>query len=194
MYKTLSDNELLNLMQRDDEAAFNELYLRYWEKLMAISLKRVKDVDVAQDIMQEVFVNIWKSRHRTEIRQPENYMATSVKFLSISYLRSQKKARLVDELDEAVFLYHDATAEQLLYTKDLISIIQKEVNSLPPVCQLVFRYSRLEGRSTKEIAAEMNLAEQTVKNHLTKALQHFRKILKMAIFIFFIYLWIFFSL
>jgi RNA polymerase sigma-70 factor (ECF subfamily) len=181
MYKKLTDSELLKLMQTDDHGAFNELYLRYWEKLVAIALQRVKDLHIAQDIMQEVFVNLWKNRRRAEILKPENYLATAVKYLSLTHLRSGKKMRIVEEEDAAAYLSDDITADQLLYSKHLLALIHKETNTLPPVRQLVFRYSRLEGYSIKEIAEEMDLSPSTVKSHLTKALAHFRKILKISI-------------
>jgi RNA polymerase sigma factor (sigma-70 family) len=60
----------------------------------------------------------------------------------------------------------------------------QETNSLPPVRQLVFRYSRLEGYSIQEIAEKLNLSPNTVKSHLTKALAHFRKTLKLILILF----------
>ncbi|QEH40100.1 RNA polymerase sigma factor [Chitinophaga sp. XS-30] len=183
MYTALSDSELFLRVKQDDHRAFNEIHRRYWEKLMAISLQRVKDADTAKDIMQEVFISLWNNRHKTDIEKLENYLATAVKYLSLAYLRSGKKMRLIDEaLPET--LPDDVSVDQLLYTKDLLAIILEETNTLPPVRQLVFRYSRLEGYTIREIAYKLDLSPFTVKSHLTKALSHFRKVLKVITILF----------
>jgi hypothetical protein len=113
-YKTLSDIALFILLKKDDHAAFTEIHHRYWERLMAIALQRVKDVHIAQDIMQEVFVSLWNNRQKAVIEKPENYLATAVKYLSITHLRTGKKMYLLHET-LTNNLTDDVAADQLLY-------------------------------------------------------------------------------
>lgn len=168
-----ADDALLAAVQQDDTAAFRQLYDRYWKALYIKACQRV-DPDEAQDLVQEVMISLWKRRQ--EIFLPPGaglapYLFTAVKYRVISHFAFQageiKKAALFDILDAPA-------ASQLAETKELEARIATEVGKLPTRMQQVFRMSREQDMPIKDIAAQLDISEQTVKNQLTEALKRLR--------------------
>jgi len=174
--KPISDSELLQSIKRDDVAAFEMLYDRYWKALYTRACQRV-DKDEAKDMVQEVMITLWN--RRKEIRLKENgelggYLFTAIKYRVIShYAFSQAEIRQVSFFDVL-----DAMPADNLETKDLQRQIEAEVSKLPSRMQEIFRLSREDDCSIAEIAKRLGLSEQTVKNQLTEALKRLRSSLQ----------------
>ena len=174
-----SDAELLQSIKKDDAAAFKMLYDRYWEELYIKASKRVNK-DEAKDIVQEVMTTLW--RRRNDIFTYEDgaigrYLHTAVKYRVISYYAYTaaeiRKSDLFDVLSGQAF-------DQELEAKELSELIDRAVSDLPTRMQQIFRLSRQEDFSIADIAGQLNLSEQTVKNQLTEALKRIRATVKTS--------------
>jgi RNA polymerase sigma-70 factor (family 1) len=174
-----SDAELLQSIREDDAAAFKMLYDRYWETLYLKACKRV-DKDEAKDMVQEVMTTLW--RRRQEIRTDEEnaisrYLHTAIKYRVISYYaHSATEIRNSDLFD----VLSGQIAENPLEVKELSELLNQAIGQLPVRMQQIFRMSRQEDISIADIASQLNLSEQTVKNQLTEALKRIRASVKTS--------------
>jgi RNA polymerase sigma-70 factor (family 1) len=173
VYVNFSDQELLEELRLGNRVAFTELFNRYWKKLLAISYTYTKDRSSAEEIVQEVFIGLWNRKEQLNIKTLEPYLATAVKFSIFKSIHQQKRREELAMLNYQTELV--ALDEEKIHAKFLQEYIDGIVEQLPEKCRLVFKYSRNDGLSIPEIAAEMDIAEKTVEAHLTKALKTIRK-------------------
>src|SRR5687768_10783809 len=95
-YQLLADEILLKLLKLSDELAFKEIYLRYWSGLYFAVISKIKSREVAEDIVQTVFTDLWEKREYHSIQNLPGYLGASVKYKVINYIKSaiSKKAFL----------------------------------------------------------------------------------------------------
>jgi RNA polymerase sigma-70 factor (family 1) len=174
-FTTLGEDELINLLQQDKLGAFREIYTRYWKQLYADAYKRLKNKEMAEEIVQEVFTSLWHKRGALNITQTlGGYLFTSVSNLVIDQYRKDLVRARYKESFKLVYSETDNSTEDAILVKELEHTIEHEVNSLPDKCRSVFELSRVEHKTNKEIASELGISEKTVEHHITKALKHIR--------------------
>lgn len=171
----LSDNDIIILLKQDDEAAFEELYNRYWSRLYTAAYKRVKSAETAGEIVQDLFTSIWKNRRSLEVRTScEAYLFTAVRYLVLHQLEKEiVREKYRDSLRPLVRDYDNST-EEIIYRDDLRRHLEKAVAHLPSKCRSVFELSRMENKTNREIAEVLGISEKTVENHLTKAISRIK--------------------
>jgi len=173
-YNILDDKALTVLLQNGDEHAFTEIYNRYWDKLFAIAANKLKDLDEAEEIVQDIFVSLWKRREELgAIDTLSPYLAVSVKYRVIKYLDKQNNRQRYANQQQTAILADDST-QQWLEFEELRSRLAMFVADLPEKCRLVYRLSRESGFPQKRIAEELGISEKTVEAHLGKALKTLR--------------------
>jgi RNA polymerase sigma-70 factor (ECF subfamily) len=174
-----SDAQLIQSLQHGEEAAMAEIYSRYWKKLLAIAYNHLKDKALAEEVVQDVLINLWDRRADLHIHSLPDYLATAVKYTVLRALHNQKRK---EEVAQNIFRIKQQyqVDEESIYARFLQEYINGEVEKLPEKCQLVFKYSRQQGMSTPQIAQKLNIAEKTVETHLTKALKFIRGSLRNA--------------
>ena len=173
-----TDQELIERINASDEKAFKILYDLYWEQLFISAFNLVKLRDVSEDILQEIFIKIWTNRGEIQINTSlKGYLYTCVLYKTYDYFRKNKDVFKEDFLDNFNKRIQTSNPESKLIHKELISHINKSVDSLPEKTKVVFKLSRESQLSHKEIAKELNISTKTVEAHITKAL----KILKISI-------------
>jgi RNA polymerase sigma-70 factor (family 1) len=173
-YSQYGDNELLSLLSQDDTVAFTEIYNRFWQRLFVITFNRLQERQSAEDIIHDVFAGLWANRHHASIASLENYLATAVKYSVLTRIR--KKIRERDYADEhaneaQLIPLH---AEDPYHYKQVLNLVNQEVERLPERCKLIFKYSRQQGMRVKEIANELQLSPKTVEKQLSKAIRQLR--------------------
>jgi RNA polymerase sigma-70 factor (ECF subfamily) len=174
-FNTLGEDELINLLQQDKLGAFREIYTRYWKQLYAEAYKRLKNKEMAEEIVQEVFTSLWHKRCALNIAQTlGGYLFTSISNLVIDQYRKDLVRARYKESFKLVYSETDNSTEDAILVKELEHTIENEVNSLPDKCRSVFELSRVEHKTNKEIAYELGISEKTVEHHITKALKHIR--------------------
>jgi RNA polymerase sigma-70 factor (ECF subfamily) len=177
-YKLLDDTILVKLLKTSDENAFREIYQRYWLMLYTNAFKKVNSKVVAEELIQNIFVSLWEKRETSQIEHLPGYLNTSVKYQVLNYIKSciikERYANSVRGQNENA----QDDADSRLVMNQLSEAIQNAISQLPEKSQQIFRLSRFENCSIKEIARAMNISEKVVEYHITKSLKIMRCHLK----------------
>lgn len=165
-----SENELAVLLKTGSERAFSEIYNRYWDKLFIVARKRLDSAFEGEEIVQEIFCNLWRKRESFQLNKGfNNYFSVAVKFEVINRLQKRTRTQLLEKnLSQELTEFDEATIEQLSF-KELKQQLELTIKQLPEKCQIIFRLKHEEGLSQKQIAAQLELSEKTVEAHLSKA-------------------------
>ena len=174
-FTKLADDELLVLLKQDKLSAFKELYGRYWKKLYGEAYKRLKSKESAEEIVQEIFTNLWLKRHSQSITTTVGgYLHSTVSHRVIDRYRQELVREKYREDFRVVYSETDNSTEDAIMLKELTHAIETEVRQLPDKCRSVYELSRNEHKTNREIALQLGISEKTVENHLTKALKRLR--------------------
>ena len=171
-YATLSDQQLASLLRDGDRAAYTEIYHRYKALLYIFAYKRIGQREEARDTIHELFLSLWTKHDTIEITTGlAPYLYTAVRNRIIDGISRQKNAsRYLDSVQEYVDTANNTT-DHLARHNQLLALIEREIEALPPKMRQVFEMSRNTTLSRKEIAAELSLSEETVKSHMHHALK-----------------------
>ena len=168
------DKELLSWT--DEQAAFRVLYDRYWKPLYQKALARLGTDADAQDAVQEVFISCWRNRQTIQTDDSiAPYLFTALKYCIIKMVYRAARKGVILPLSLTGLEQTELSTEELLQHKELQAIIAREVARLPDQMRRIYQLSRTEALSITEIAQQLNLSEQTVKNTLTTALKKLRR-------------------
>jgi RNA polymerase sigma-70 factor (ECF subfamily) len=170
-----TDQELISLLSKGNQNAFDMLYKRHWADLYKLAFFILRDQDACKDIIQDVFVWVWEHRHGLEIQFPKSYLRAAVKFKIANYIRS---GNIRESFFEEVAKYDYSTsmpgAEEFAELRELNNIIQQAICNLPVKCREIFRLSREANLSNREIAEQLGISIKTVENQITIALHRIR--------------------
>jgi len=161
---------LVDALIQGDDRAFNELYERYHAVLYAFAYKLTADAMQAEDILQDIFTSLWDGKDRLQITQSVSaYLFQAVRYQFFKVVASN---RLKKELfDRLVNVANTLTlgADARVHYRDLQSVVEMFARQLPGNMGEIFIKSRIHQLSNQEIAAEMGVAEKTVRNQLSLA-------------------------
>lgn len=170
-----SDQKILELLNSGDEKSISYLHGKYAEELFVSAYNMVKSKEVCEDILQEVFINIWNKRGDLKIKTSlKSYLYASVIYGVYGYFRKNSDKMNVELLEGFNTHIQKSNPETKLIQKEIISQINAIIESLPEKCRLVFEMSRNEQLSHKEIAEKLNISTKTIETHITKALKTIR--------------------
>ncbi|MFT4205317.1 MAG: RNA polymerase sigma-70 factor [Chitinophagaceae bacterium] len=170
MYSQHDDMYLLTLLKDGDDKAFSELYTRYWDKLFYVGGKKLRDLQEAENIVQEIFLDLWNRRLQLDITGTlSHYLAVALKYKIINFQARTARHILPSQTIDA----EDHSTSQWLNFQELKGRLDRLVTQLPEKCRLAYAL-REEGLSQKEIAQEMGVSENTVESHIKKALKFLR--------------------
>jgi len=150
--------------------------------LHAYSLRIVLNEEVAEDIVQEVFLECWNRRRSIDVaKSMKPYLYTLARTKSIDYLRKAENKNLSfseveTRLDQLFF--ETLALDDPVDTGEMGQIIEKTILSLPPKCKKVFLLSRKNGMKNKQIAELLDLSVKAVEKHITKAVKQIRLVLE----------------
>lgn len=169
-----NDHNLVQLLKKGNVAAFDSLFEEYSQKLFGFALKYFKNETDAEELVQEVFVKVWENRQTLKselsfksylftialnnIRQHFNKRATSLRYLESLHNEPEYNNQAINE---------DNYESSLLR----INLI---IGQMPVRRREIFIKSKLEGKSSKEISAELNISAGTVDNQVSHALSYIR--------------------
>ena len=174
MLEDLSDKILLKTV--DEHLGFRTLYSRYWEALYKKAFHRFGNSADAQDAVQEIFISLWRNKDTIEVDETLSpYLFTALKYYIIKQVYLKAKKGIQVSLSTEKLEHLELSAEELFQYKELQEAIAVEVDELPKRMKEVYRLNRVEHLQIAEIAAHLNISEQTVKNTLTTALKRLRE-------------------
>lgn len=174
----LNDDQLMCLLKENNRAAFEEIYRRYWRKLYRIALAKLHSKEIAEELVQDIFVSFWQNRQKIVLYASlAAYLSTAVRYLVFKYFQSNK---IRESYRNSLPHYElsENTTEQEIMLQNLMDAYKQGVSDLPERCREVFTLSREENYSVKEIASQLHISEKTVENQITKALKSLRISLK----------------
>ncbi|HVG13879.1 MAG TPA: sigma-70 family RNA polymerase sigma factor [Chitinophagaceae bacterium] len=172
-YESLEDGELADRFSKGDEKAFAEIYSRHWLSLYKIALKYTSSAVESEEMVQVLFEKIWKNREKINMTNSGAYLAISLRNLYLDSVRANEQATKFKLNYQHCVI--DAFQDNRLEFKELVNEIEGVLKKLPSKTQTVFRLSRFEGKSVKEIAAFIGLTDKAVEYHITKAIKELRE-------------------
>ncbi|GAA4791036.1 RNA polymerase sigma-70 factor [Olivibacter ginsenosidimutans] len=171
----VSDSKLILSWQQGNDHAFEIIYKRYALRLLALAVKKTGNRQKAEDLVQDVFVVLFK--HRST--------ADKISCLS-AYLRTILKNKILDDTrrllvqhkyeDQLTHLFRDEdySTSVNLEAKESIQLVFEQIEKLPPQCRDVFKLSRQDYLTNKQIANLLKISENTVEQHIRKALRRLK--------------------
>lgn len=183
-FNKIIEEEYVKALSQGDSKAFELLFLSYQPKLVYFFAGFVHDDDLAQDLSQDLFFNLWNNRDKlSDIRSFQSYLYQMARNVLYNYYdRSLVRERY--NAEKAVTPLVTDDIEEQVFANELQSLINLKVDQMPPQRQQIFRMSRVDGLNNEEIANRLKISKRTVENHLTTALADLRKMLKMILLLF----------
>lgn len=174
-----TDQDLLKLIAEGCERSFRKLYDLYAGKVYTMAIGYLRSPMSAQDTVQDVFIKIWEKRHSlTEIDNLPAYLHVITRNLLINQLQKKIPLFTGSELTKHTIPDDRHQPQQQLDYRELTMLIFRAVEQLPQRQQQVYRLSREQGLSHQQIAKELNLSYDTVREHMSKALKSIRATLE----------------
>lgn len=193
MGKELSYNELIKELSKGNRTAFEKLFRLYYPRLKRYAIFFLKSTDEAEDLIQDVFYQIWKNR---ETLNPEKHFSAFLYTLVKNRCLNSLKRKVVEDKFvvhqskiETEELYHISFKVEEEYSsmeEKLELELEKVISQMPERCQVAFRLKWFEGKKIREISELMDISKTMVDKHLAKGLQIARQNLSPEMFLFFI--------
>ena len=167
-----TDKEYIQGLKNDDYASFDGLFKKYAENIFAFILSITKDAFTAEEISQTVFLKVWEKRMLIE----DHFSFKSFLFRvtyneTISHLRKVKAEKKRIDTFTSSKLYLSNETEYLVEFRNLESIASQIIENLPEKRKQIFKLSREQGLTNKEIAGYLHLSVKTVENQMSSALK-----------------------
>lgn len=166
-----SDQKLLSLVKAGNQEALEELFGRYYYRLCDFAFQYVRSFDLTEEVVSDVFLKIWNKRREIDISKNfKAYLYTATRNQALNYLR--KENREWDGLEDLSELASDQYQpdEELMY-QEFENHIEVLINELPPRRKLIFKLSRMEGLTYREIADILSISIHTVQNQMVAAVK-----------------------
>lgn len=175
-----NDEHLFSLLQDGSEAAFNAIFKRYSKRLYVEAHNCLHDMDEGNDIVQEVFFWLWHKRNSLEAPQcMKAYLIQVVRNKCVDLIRKKSSTR--DRKQQYIWLADTHTTTSPIENKELGRQLAAAINSVTPASRQAFEQLYLHKKSLKEIAGDMDINVQSVKNHIHRALKILRENLKHSL-------------
>ncbi len=162
-----------------DPIKFEKFFRDNYRSFCFLACKYVKNLDIAEEIVQDVFVHIWEKRDSIIVKgSMVAYVSTSVKNNCLNYIKHQTVVRS-HEQNEILRISTDASdTEEEMQDLELESKILNAIAELPPQRKKIFTLSRVDGLKYHEIAEKLGLSVKTIEAQMGKALKYLREELK----------------
>ncbi|MCT4602801.1 MAG: RNA polymerase sigma-70 factor [Marinifilum sp.] len=179
---TQLEENILKAFKDGDEKIFESIFSSYYNQIIGFCIQFVGDNDKAQSIAQEAFIKLWMNREKVEkYNGILSFLYTAAKTECLNFIRRKsvtskyenRQLQLIeDELNREVLDRFDFNSIEI---SELEKLIYQSIEDLPEKCKLVFIKSRMEDKTNKEIAEELNISIKAVEANMTRALKFLRE-------------------
>lgn len=175
-YSQYSDEELMQEIKAGNMMAFDALYRNYSRRLYKFSIAILKSSEEAENIVQEVFLNLWLNREKIEKGSSVKYYIFTIAYnSSISIIRKRiKESRFIEYLRTLQDINQEPVDMQIEYN-ELEEKLTMIIDSLPERQKEVYLLHRIEGLKYSQIAERLNISVNTIENHISRALKTIRQ-------------------
>lgn len=171
-----TEKELLLRASQGSEPAFTLLFNRYRHKLYSYLLSLTASPEIAEDIIQDTFLKLWKNRSSMEaIDHFGGYLFKATRNLAINALKRMSKETIILSKLKAQQNTASTKADDTLVVKEAEQLLHQTIQNLPPQQKLIYTLSREQGLKHEDIAHQLHLSSSTVRNHIVQALRTIRK-------------------
>ena len=178
---SLDDEALVEMLALGHEWALKEIFTRYNFRLFRQAAGVLHDEDLAKDMVQNVFMDLWNRRNSSQIQVLSHYLSRAIKFQVLKQIRhGEMQDHHLKMMSNIQFV--NQTEESINY-KELEVILQNAVGTLSPRCREVFVLSRFENLSHKEISSRLNISTKTIEAQMGKALSFLRQRVQKFLFL-----------
>ena len=178
--KSLNTEEtLLQQLIAGDANGFAGLYALYNRNIFHFVLKFVNSAPLAEDLTQEVFMKIWEGRSRLhDVQSFKAYLFITARNHTLNRLKEIFKSDVaMGEVIQGFVQLRNATEDEIL-NKEYLQFLKRVLNTLPDRTKEIFKQCRELGRTYEEVAAELNISRNAVKNHMVHAMKVLRSSVK----------------
>ncbi|MDE1191437.1 MAG: RNA polymerase sigma-70 factor [Arachidicoccus sp.] len=171
-------NGLIILITENNQEAYKTLFWHYYQKLEKFSYNFVQKHEIAEEIVSDVMINIW--RNRKSLRNITNitlYLYKSTRNRSYNYINREVKYSRVSDLDQ-LNIADEKDPSSIIISSQLQAQLDKAVNSLPPRCKMCYQLIKEDGLSYKEVADIMSISERTVNAQMVSAMKKLSDLLR----------------
>jgi RNA polymerase sigma-19 factor, ECF subfamily len=168
--ESVNINLLVGQLRQGNEAAFTFLYDKYSNQLYRNICRLVKDEQVAQELLQDLFMTIWKDREKLNPEKSfKPYLYKVAENMVYAYFRqAAKNKRLIDRLILSAMEF-DSNAEDTMIAKEDHHLLRKAIENLSPQRKQIYTLCKLEGKSYEEVSKELSISTSTIRDHIVKA-------------------------
>ena len=169
------EDELIAQLKLGSEDAFAQIYSFYWKRLLYMAISKLRDLDEAEDVVQDIFVSLWNRREELIIRTSlGSYLSVAVKFRVLKALAKRQHQEKYSNHHLVFKPLSDNSTQEWLDFEELTTQMNDIIARLPERCRLVYQLKKQGYYSQKEIAKELEISEKTVESHLAKAMKSLR--------------------
>lgn len=173
------NKEIIKVLKDGEKDSIIKIFRTYYSGLYHYAAKIVDSFEIAKEIVQDIFVDLWINRNRIEINTSvKSYLFKAVRNDCLDYLKHKKIEKRYISAHINLIQKENFSNNSSLAEKEITEIIKSSISSLPRECRKVFVLSRFNDLKNKEIAQSLGISIKTVESQIGKALKILRKNLK----------------
>jgi RNA polymerase sigma-70 factor (family 1) len=175
------EDHLIEGLRSGRESAYQQLFESYYQKLVVFAIKYLGDLEIARDLVQDLFLSLYETRLSISIQTSlRSYLYSAVKNRCLNHLKHRAVREKHTNMIIQSYNGRDLDMEEKIDTTELEARIFEIVSKLPGKCRQIFIMSRVDGKRNLEIADALNLSVRTVETQISKAIKTLRNNLLLS--------------
>jgi len=174
-----NEANLLFLLKDGNSNALQQVYNIYGHRLYINILKLVKDETTARELLQDVFIKLWRNRETANINDLSAYLFTISTNCIYDFFRKERTKQRHIALILPIATQHYNNIEEAINNKETTLLLHKALNALPVKRRQVFELCKLEGKSYAEVSTLLGISVSTINDHIVKATKVLQQHLKL---------------